>query len=71
MKNDKSMFPSSQSQFGVIEISLSQLDTSKALTEWLVTVKIDKSMFSSSQSELRVIEISLSQLDTSKPLTEW
>ena len=65
------MFPSSQSQFGVIEISLSQLDTSKALTEWLVTVKIDKSMFSSSQSELRVIEISLSQLDTSKPLTEW
>ena len=43
----------------MIEISLSQLNTSKALTEWLVTVKNDKSMFSSSQSELRVIEISL------------
>ena len=34
VKNDKSMFSSSQSELGVIEISLSQLDTSKALTEW-------------------------------------
>ena len=35
VKNDKSMFSSSQSELGVIEINLSQFDTSKTLTgEW-------------------------------------
>lgn len=34
VKNDKSMFSSSQVELGVIEINLAELDASKALTEW-------------------------------------
>ena len=34
VKNDTSMFSSSQKELGSIIINLSELDTSKALTEW-------------------------------------
>ena len=61
VKNDKSMFSSSQSELGVIEVPLSQLDTSKALTEWWVS-QISLTLLHSERPKLHTILAFLSAI---------